>query len=445
MKYYRIILTLCILSLLSSLAPGQQQQTSKVQTIDGIAAIVNKEIILHSDVNNLISETIRMNKIQLSEEDYYSLYNQVLESLISGKVEFAVALADTHISIPEDRVLAEVDNRINQMVDQLGSAEEVEKAMGVPIPRIREFLKIQTRENLYIQTLRRRRADEVTVTRDEIESFYTTYKDSLPEQEETFEIKLILKIPKPQVEDFDRKKAALDSLARLVRLGADFAELAKIHSEGPTGPNGGDLGWAEPGGFLPEFEAAVTALNPGEISDAIQTDAGLHIIQLIEKRDNSFHARHILKLAKRTAEDDDRVIQELNDLRQRAIDGEDFSDLSAEHSDDESIRELRGNLGTHTMQALIEYSSDIAGITQTLQEGDISEPFKWEFGYSILNLVTHTDAHKLTLVGDYETIKNMTLQDKQQRLYLKMIDDARREMFIDIKQSIFADTTGTIK
>lgn len=66
--------------------------------------------------------------------------------------------------------------------------------------------------------------------------------------------------------------------------GADFAELAKSRSKGPSAPNGGDLGWFEEGQMVPEFQAAAFALKPGEISDPVKTQFGWHVIKLEETR-----------------------------------------------------------------------------------------------------------------------------------------------------------------
>lgn len=66
--------------------------------------------------------------------------------------------------------------------------------------------------------------------------------------------------------------------------GADFAALAKDKSTGPSGPNGGSLGWFGPGQMVPAFEEAVVALEPGQVSDPVQTQFGWHVILLSEKR-----------------------------------------------------------------------------------------------------------------------------------------------------------------
>lgn len=66
--------------------------------------------------------------------------------------------------------------------------------------------------------------------------------------------------------------------------GADFATLAKEKSTGPSGPNGGDLGWFTTGRMVPEFEQAVLQLNSGEVSGPVQTQFGWHVILLHERR-----------------------------------------------------------------------------------------------------------------------------------------------------------------
>lgn len=71
---------------------------------------------------------------------------------------------------------------------------------------------------------------------------------------------------------------------QLIEDGADFAETAKARSTGPSGPGGGDLGWFGTGQMVPEFEAAVLALQPGQVSAPVQTQFGWHVIKLNDKR-----------------------------------------------------------------------------------------------------------------------------------------------------------------
>ncbi|MFC3613529.1 peptidylprolyl isomerase [Lutimaribacter marinistellae] len=74
------------------------------------------------------------------------------------------------------------------------------------------------------------------------------------------------------------------AVKELLDSGADFAATAKEKSTGPSGPNGGSLGWFGKGAMVPEFEAAVIGLEPGEVSEPVQTQFGWHIVKLTEKR-----------------------------------------------------------------------------------------------------------------------------------------------------------------
>jgi len=95
------------------------------------------------------------------------------------------------------------------------------------------------------------------------------------------------------------RQKAEEVLAEVKSEGADFAQLAKKYSEGPTGPKGGDLGWFGKGKMVAQFEKAAFALEAGQISGLVQTEFGWHIIKVEEKRINEeglpeVHARHIL-------------------------------------------------------------------------------------------------------------------------------------------------------
>ena len=86
------------------------------------------------------------------------------------------------------------------------------------------------------------------------------------------------------VSQADAKRKLEGLRERIVRGGADFAELARVHSEDGSAARGGDLGWLYPGDTVPDFERAMDALKPGQISEPIKTPFGWHLIQVIERR-----------------------------------------------------------------------------------------------------------------------------------------------------------------
>lgn len=117
------------------------------------------------------------------------------------------------------------------------------------------------------------RLSEAAVTDEALQAAYDAeFADAEPTQE--FHAAHIL------VETEEEAAALVEELTG----GADFAALAREHSTGPTGPNGGDLGWFGMGAMVPEFEAAVVELEPGAVSAPVQTQFGWHVIQLNETR-----------------------------------------------------------------------------------------------------------------------------------------------------------------
>ena len=124
----------------------------------------------------------------------------------------------------------------------------------------------------------------------------------------------------------------MEEIQQKLAAGADFGDLARTYSEDPgTAAQGGDLGCFAAGRLVPEFEEAAFDLRPGEVSEPVLTQYGYHLILLHEKREDELCASHILLRTSTTRQDDGRVEVALNELRQRAQAGEDFSQLAREH------------------------------------------------------------------------------------------------------------------
>jgi peptidyl-prolyl cis-trans isomerase SurA len=93
----------------------------------------------------------------------------------------------------------------------------------------------------------------------------------------------ILITPNEIIDDETAKQQLEDALEK-IEAGEDFAELAKLLSDGPTAPVGGDLGWSDPGSFVPEFEQMIDTLEIGEVSEPFRSPFGWHIVEVIERR-----------------------------------------------------------------------------------------------------------------------------------------------------------------
>ena len=116
--------------------------------------------------------------------------------------------------------------------------------------------------------------------------------------------------------------ARLADYRRRVQMGqADFAALAREHSQDGSSKEGGDLGWATPGRYVPEFEQALNALKPGDISEPVVSRFGVHLIQLLERREAKLTQREQRDMARDTVREkklDEAYATWAQELRGRA-------------------------------------------------------------------------------------------------------------------------------
>jgi len=272
------------------------------------------------------------------------------------------------------------------------------------------------------------------VTRRETEEFYESYRDSLPQVPEEYEISNVFILPKPDSSVEQQTRRTLRSVLDSLRAGGSFPDFAKRYSQDGTAESGGDLGWAKRGTFVPEFEAAVFSLPEKGISDIVKTEFGLHIIYLEERRGESVHARHILLRIEKGPASDSAAVEQLRSLRARVLAGESFSDLAKKHSDDEETKSLGGDLGTVSLEQL---DADFGGVLQNLRTGEISEPhrvtLKNSYGYQIVWVKKRIPAHAMNLETDFKRIEQIALYFKRSRKNTEWVEELKKNIYWEIR------------
>jgi peptidyl-prolyl cis-trans isomerase SurA len=424
----RRLLTFFVISIISSVSIAQQM-------VDGVVAMVGQEIILKSEVEQYAQSYVIQNKINVvsNPEILNNLKKEVLERLIEQKILLTKADEDTIVAADRevDRYLEE---QIRTMVERVGSEAQLEAAFDSPIKKIRRDMRKEIESRLKIETLRRKKFQDLKISRREVEEFYAAYKDSLPSIKETIDISHILKQVKPGGASADKGLTRILEIKQKLDAGADFNEMAKEYSEDPaTAARGGDLGFIKRGDLVKEYEEVAFNMEPGQISDVVQSQFGYHLIKLIEKRGEKVNSAHILIQLKPTEEDENRVVGELEEIRGRIIGGESFETLAVEFSDDENVVNDKGHLGTWELDKLA--IPEIKAIVSNMQAGDISQPFKTSYGYHIVRLNMHNQPRLPSLEEDWEEIKNMALNYKMEKAYRDWITVLREDIPIEYKIS----------
>jgi peptidyl-prolyl cis-trans isomerase SurA len=206
--------------------------------------------------------------------------------------------------------------------------------------------------------------------------------------------------------------------------------MAKRYSQDPgSAAQGGDLGFVRRGMFVKDFETAVFAMADGQISEIVETEHGLHIIQLVERRGDAVHARHILLRIERSKEGDEATIRLLDSLRTRALAGESFAELARKYSE---LRDntIGGNIGTAEID---QVNPSFRPAIDTLKEGDISVPVKVPettgYRYYIVWLRKRTPAHSMSLDQDYHKVEAIALNFKRTRDYQGWMEELKNQFY----------------
>jgi len=288
-----------------------------------------------------------------------------------------------------------------------------------------------------IQRLKDQKFASVETSRREVEDFFNTFKDSIGVIPEKVKISHIYRNPraseKVRQEALNFAKSLLDS----VKAGMDFAGLASKYSDDPaSAKQGGDLGFVKRGIFYPEFESAAFSLEIGQTSDPVESPVGFHIIQLLEKRGESIHTRHILVKIKADDQADLKTIDFLSDVRDSIIKGNGtFDDYAKKYSEDKQTAVFGGELGTFYLNQLDKALLDPVS---KLKEGEISFPRRIEYGpenygYHIVFLEERTAQHTASMEKDFTEIKKLADEYKRQDKYQAWIEELKEKIFWEVR------------
>ena len=426
-----LALLFCMGTSLAALA----QDNGKV--VDEIIAKVDNYIVLKSELENTYQEMLA------SQEFSQGITRcRVLERLVIDKLMLAKAEIDSVI-VADEEVAANLNRRMEIMIGQLGSREAIEEHFGKTIEEFEAELHDQMKEQLTIQEMQKTITKDIKITPAEVKRFFNRLpQDSLPFYSSEASVAQIVKLPGVSEDNANAARRQLLDIKERIISGEDFGELAKKHSEDPgSAVQGGDLGWTERGRMVPEFEAAALQLKAGQMSDPIQSDFGFHLIELIERRGNRYHARHILIRPSSSQVDILDAERFLDSLRTHIMkDTISFQKAAKEHSDDKLTAASGGfflgadgtnRVATEDLDPVVFFTID------TMKIGEITKPirFRMDDGKQAVRIIYYessTKPHVANLRDDYQKIYNAALGEKRAKILSEWFDDAKKQVFVDI-------------
>ncbi len=402
------------------------------ELLDRIAAIVNEGLVLKSELDaqmDSVTKRLTEQKVELPSQSV--LRQQVLDRLIVQEIE-AQQAKRVGLTVSDEQLnsaLQEIAARNKIPFDQLPTALA---AQGVDYKLYRDSM----RKELTLNTLRQRDViARITVTPHELDQ-YLERQQSAAANDEFNVSHILLSLPAAatpqQLTDISAK--AQELVARAQK-GEDFGQLAIANSNSQTALDGGQLGWRK-GSQLPQFILdQVTKMKPGEVSAAVRTPSGFHIVKLNERRGgeaqvivNQIHVRHIL-MKTNELDDDETVRQKLSKLRDRINAGEDFAGIASTTSQDPGSAPDGGDLGWSGPGTFVpEFDKAIAD----LKPNEIAEPFKSRYGWHIVQMLgtrTYDSTDDVRRQKAYAAIRE-SKADEETELWLRRLRD---EAFVEIK------------
>lgn len=415
-----------------------QAQESEGFVVDKIIGKVDNYIVLKSELDKAYQEYVS-NGGRPGEETRC----QYLALLLRNKLMMAKAEIDS-IVVSDSDVDANTKQRMDMILAQYGgSQDDLERKFGKTFEQFRIELRDQVREQMVISEMQKHLTKGLTVTPAEVRRFFNKIpKDSLPYFSAEVEVAQIVRVAKVSNAQKEITKRELIDIRNRILAGEDFATLARKYSSDPSVTvNGGDMGFVGRGVMVPEFEAMSFKLKPGEISMPVETQFGFHIIQLLERRGNEYHSRHILMAPTPSKQDVENASRFLDSLRTMILkDTVSFQRAAKEHSDD---MRTKGNGGFFTDDdggtrlSVDELDPVVFFAIDTMKVGTVSKPMAYRTddgkeAVRILLYKSRTPPHLASLEQDWDRIRAAALNEKQSRILEKWFNKARKDVYISI-------------
>jgi len=428
------VLILCF-TMCAFVALGQKK------SLDKVAAVVGSSIILNSDIEREYD-----NYLVQGNQPNQTIKCQVLQQLLTQKLLAQQAIIDSVI-VKDDEIDNEVDKRMRYFIQRAGGQEKLEAFLGKSTIQYKDELRPDIKEQLTAQKMQQKITDKISVTPQDVKNYFNAIpKDSLPSINKEVEIAQIVFNPKLTKEEKQLSRDKAEALRERIKKGEDFGTLATLYSQDPgSAPAGGDLGFFDRNAMAKEFTAMAFKLKAGDISPVFETEFGFHFLQVIERRGEQVHVRHILIIPEITQASLDRTKTKADSIYKVIKTNKiDFSAAASFYSDDNETKYNGGMmLNAENVQSRSTFiptdklDPQVALLVDTMKVGSIAPPAlfttaKNTKAYKILYLKSKTDAHTANLAQDYPKLKDAASDTKTNKTVSEWFEKRRKETYINI-------------
>lgn len=405
---------------------------ASAQSIDSIAAVVNEDVILRSEVKQATDNIIAQNSQRAAELPPRDiLERQVLERLIMMRLQ--LARANSSGMRVED---AEVDQAIAGIAQQnnLTTAQLIAQA---------------TQSGMSEQAFRKTVSDELLLQRMKVAYAQSTIRVSESEVDNALSTmskggtqyhlaNIVITLPEgATAEQIDLGQKKMDSIRAQIDSGEiDFTAAAMRYSNGPNALDGGDLGWRSSEEVPPAFAQQLLTMKQGDVLGPIRGTTGFQLLKLVDVRQNSaasntvtqYRTQQILIKSADPA-NDNAARAEAETLRARLAGGADFAKLAKSDSDDATSKDRGGEVDWRSQDALGEVGATVAGMA----DNALSAPIQTAQGWVI---VKRLGSRQGVAASDDQRAqaRDMIGRRKLEEAYDRFLREMRGEAYVDIRR-----------
>jgi peptidyl-prolyl cis-trans isomerase SurA len=421
------------------LQPGLAQDDGIL--LDRIVAVVENDAIMQSELER---------RVHVIERQYAGSANQLPPpAQLERQVLERMVLESLQLQMAEARGIRIDDFTLNEAMRDLAARNNMSLpafrdrlvAEGIDFPSFRE----QVRDELIMTALRNRViGSQVEVSDEEIDELLANQASTADSGVEYHLRHILIALPEgASAREIEQAAQRAADVRKRASAGGNFARLAVNESDSQDALEGGDLGWRTAAEMPTLFAREVTRLQDGETSEVIRSPSGFHVVQMVERRGgqrtlvDQTRVRHILITPNALLSDED-ALRRLESLRSRIEGGANFAQLAKANSDDRASAVDGGSLGWVNPGEMVP---EFEQVMDSLEVGQMSEPFRSQFGWHIVQVMDrrqHDSTEEVLREQAAEAIQQRKMEEETE-LWLRRLRD---ESFVDYRLEPGDDSAG---
>lgn len=428
------------IGLMLTLLVGSINIFAQSAVIDEVVWVVGDNAILRSDIEKQILQ-MKYEKVDVAGDPYCV----IPEQLAIRKLFLHQAKLDS-IEANEGNITIQVEQRVSQIIDQIGSEEKLEEYYGKSLKAIKEELREQAREQSLVQQVQQKLAETQKITPSLVRKVFSEVDSvEIPIIPAKTEVQLLTIAPEISPQEIEDIKTKLRGFKERIESGdATFSMLSMLYSSDvESAKQGGELGFMGKGQLVKPFaDEAFNLTDPNKVSRIVETEFGYHIIQLIAKRGDKVNVRHILLKPKPQLEDQNKAMAKLDSVAKLIREDKILFDKAVlQFSDDKNTRMSGGVMvNPYDGTSRFEYQhlpSEVSKLAYNMEVGEISKPFimtnqSGKQVCAIIKVKAKIDQHKANLEEDYQLLKNFVQSRQNAKIIEEWIKKKQKETFVKI-------------